>query len=118
MVIIHDGQLDGKIKQHNRRKTSNNKEEKDPPETDPPETAASHGKKYLKKNNNNIFKHINKAGEEFKDAVFAYMADFIHMIRHMIRQKLCWLWSRLLDNTTIKMHSNCLLSGPKVNWEM
>ena len=53
--------------------TCNNKEEKDPPET-----AASHGKKYLKKNNNNIFKHINKAGEEFKDAVVsAYMANFI-----------------------------------------
>ena len=33
--------------------------------------------KHLKKKNKKMFKHINKAGEESKDAMFDYMADFI-----------------------------------------
>ena len=31
----------------------------------------------IKKENKNMVRHINKAGEDFKDAMFGYMADFI-----------------------------------------
>ena len=34
--------------------------------------------KHLKKNNKKMFRHINKAGQEFQDAMFEYMADLVN----------------------------------------
>ena len=33
--------------------------------------------KHLKKKNKNMFRHINKSGTFFQDAVFIYLADFM-----------------------------------------
>ena len=34
--------------------------------------------KHLKKRNKKMFRHITKAGMDFQDAIFDYMADFIY----------------------------------------
>ena len=34
--------------------------------------------KHLKKKNKNMFRHINKAGQYFQDAMYIYMADFMN----------------------------------------
>ena len=47
--------------------------------------------KHLKKKNQKKFKHINKAGEEYKDAMFDYMADFI----------LVWYFRTMLNSTNL-----------------
>ena len=58
-------------------------------------------KKYLKKKN----KHINKAGNELKDAMLEYMADFILNFFNLFR-----LWkqkgSKLDLNMMRYIHSN------------
>ena len=32
---------------------------------------------HLKKKNKNMFRHINKAGQDFQNAMFVYVADFM-----------------------------------------
>ena len=32
---------------------------------------------YLNKKNKKMFRHINKAGQDFQDAMFVYMSDFM-----------------------------------------
>ena len=34
--------------------------------------------KHIKKKNKNMFRHINKAGEQFKHAMFVYMSHFMN----------------------------------------
>ena len=67
--------------------------------------------KHLKNKNKNMFRHINKAGEEFQDAMFIYMGDF--MAQEMVPNtydytKLFGLWkgkgSKLDLNMTRYIH--------------
>ena len=64
---------------------------------------------HLKKNNKKMFRHINKAGQDFQNAMFVYMADF--MSQEMVPDtydytKLFGLWKgKQIRHKYDKIHS-------------